>query len=318
VSKDKGEIIILSWSSTKRPTSVKDFIWYSKIHLKYKPDVIVGHFVGSNISVIVSKVLSFGRVKTFEYYHTLTDQILADLKKMSIKQKLLFSRKKLFYTLFCDVIVCPSELAKKDLETFHNVRKGKVILNPMMDRFVSKKTIDSNSIVISFLGRLDPSKGVLDLIAAYLKYKTKNPNSKIILNIAGKGRQEAEIIDLAKNNSGINYVGGLSYDKIDEYLNSSHFAIIPSKFDNLPTVGLESLMNKTPLLISTKTGLTDYLTDGKDCFTFEPTIDGMIVIFEKVENQQNSFDQMSVNARSTFLEKFSIKTYCDTFSKIIL
>ncbi|WP_333600069.1 glycosyltransferase family 4 protein [Flavobacterium sp.] len=318
VPKEKGEIIVFSWATTQRPTSLKDFVWYAKIHLKYKPDVIVGHFVGSNISVMVSKMLSFGKTKTFEYYHTLTDQILADLKKMSLKQRLLFLRKKLFYSLFCDVIVCPSDLAKKDLETFHGVKKGIVVLNPMMDRFVSKEIPDSNAIVISFLGRLDPSKGVLDLITAYLKYKKQNPNTKIILNIAGKGRQETEISELAKNNDGINYVGGLSYDKIDRYLNKSHFAIIPSKFDNLPTVGLEALMNKTPLLISTKTGLTHYLTDGKDCFIFEPTVDAIASLFKKVEENQDAFAQMSVNARQTFLEKFSVKTYCDTFSKAIL
>jgi glycosyltransferase involved in cell wall biosynthesis len=317
IQKENGEIIVFSWSTTKRPTSLKDFLWYAKIHYQYKPEVIIGHFVGSNISVIVSKIASLGKVKTYEYYHTLSNQIITDLKRINIKQKLLFLRKKWFYYLFCDTIICPSELAKNDLRNFYKLNKGSVILNPMVDRFVANRVMDSNNINISYLGRLDPSKGVLEMIEAYLKYKKGNPNSKIVINIAGGGQLESEIVAMANKNNGIKYHGVLSYDFIDSYLSTSHFAIIPSKFDNLPTVGLEAMMNKTPLLISSTTGLTNYMTDGHDCFIFHPTVVDMIAVFERVDSlQPDDFVRMSDNARTSFLAKYSIKTYCDNFSSI--
>jgi len=93
ISKEKGEIIVFSWSTTKRPTTLKDFIWYAKIHYQYKPDIVIGHFVGSNISVLVSKIASLGKVKTYEYYHTLSSQIITDSKRINLKQRLLFSEK---------------------------------------------------------------------------------------------------------------------------------------------------------------------------------------------------------------------------------
>ena len=102
IKKGKGEVIVCSWPTKKRPTSIKDFFWFAKLYLKYKPEIVIGHFVGSNITVSVSKILSFGKVKTFEYYHTLSTQILEDLSKISLKQRLLFVRKKIFYKLFCD------------------------------------------------------------------------------------------------------------------------------------------------------------------------------------------------------------------------
>jgi len=316
---DKGEIIVFSWSSTKRPTALKDFIWYAKIHYQYKPDIVIGHFVGSNISVLVSKIASLGKVKTYEYYHTLSSQIITDLKRISVKQKLLFLRKKWFYYLFCDAIICPSELAKNDLHNFYKVKKGRVILNPMIDRFVTKNNLDSTSINISFLGRLDPSKGVLEMIEAYRNYKEINPNSKIILNIAGAGQLEQEIVAIAERTTGINYHGALAYDAIDAYLNKSHFAIIPSKIDNLPTVGLEAMMNKTPLLLSSTTGLTPYMNDGHDCFIFQPTVKDIISVFDKVEHlKPTDFVLMSENARASFTANYSIKTYCDNFSSIFL
>ena len=318
VLKGAGKIVVFSWPTIKRPTSLQDFFWYCKIHFKYKPDVIIGHFVGSNITIFGSKLLSFGTVKTFDYYHTLTDQLLTDLKKVTWTQKLLFFRKKVFYNLFCDVIVCPSDLAKKDLGIFHGIDKGSVVLNPMVDRFKNKKALTKNIIILSYLGRLDPSKGVIDLIEAYKEYKERVANSKIILRIAGTGSQEVKIKELIKNISGISYLGGLVYGAIDDYLNESHFTVIPSKYDAFNVVGIESLMNQTPLLISKTTGLADYLTDGKECFKFDSNIASMVLLFERIESNIDVQEQMSRSARATFLDKFSMEIYCNIFSKLIL
>lgn len=318
IHKDNGKIIVCSWPTTKRPTSLSDFLWYCKIYLKYKPEVVIGHFVGSNITISASKLLSFGRVKTFEYYHTLRSQLFMDMKKVTLRQKLLFLRKKIFYKLYCDIIVCPSELAKSDLESFYGNKKGVVLLNPMMDRFLDKKPLMKDSIIVSYLGRLDPSKGIIDLIEAYKVYKERVVNSKITLRVAGTGSQVVKIQELVKNNPEIEYLGALQYDAIDDYLSGSNFTIIPSKFDNLPTVGLESMMNQTPLLISNTTGLADYLTDGKECFKFEPNLDSIVSLFDKIENNFNLYEQMSFDARATYLDKFSMDTYCNTFYQAIL
>ena len=317
VKMEKGEIIVCSWPTEKRPTSIKDFFWYSKLYYRYKPDVVIGHFVGSNITISASKIFSLGKVKTIEYYHTLSTQILQDLNKLSLKQKFLFFRKKVFYNWFCDLMICPSNLAQKDLNEFFGVQKSKVVLNPMVDRFNGKKILPADSIIISYLGRLDASKGVLELVMAFEEYKKIVIDSKIILNIAGGGSQGNKIKELANNITNLNFLGGLSYDKIDDYLNKSHFTIIPSKFDNLPTVGLESMMNQTPLLISNTTGLSHYVTEGKECFKFDPNIKSMIELFGRVEQNFNHQEQMAINARTTFITAFNMKNYFDVFSKII-
>jgi glycosyltransferase involved in cell wall biosynthesis len=318
IKKGKGQVILFSWPSEKRPTSFKDVFWFVKIYLKYKPEVVIGHFVGSNITIAISKLLSFGKTRTFGYYHTLSEQISSDQKKTLRKQKILFYRKMIFYKAFCDVIICPSILAKKDLESFYSFKRGIVLLNPMVDRFESERVKDDDKIFVSYLGRLDPSKGIVDLINAFKIYKANFKNSKIILNIAGSGGLEMEIRKLMHNVPSVIFFGGLEYDKVDNYLNHSHFTIIPSKIDNLPTVGIESLMNKTPLLISNSTGLTHYLIDGKECFKFNPNVDSIVALFEKVESNFNIHEQMSKDARNTFLNLFSMDTYCNEFSKMIL
>ncbi|WP_157802157.1 glycosyltransferase family 4 protein [Flavobacterium sp. 1] len=223
-----------------------------------------------------------------------------------------------FYKLFWDVIICPSKIAKNDLKTFFSTNNGVVILNPMSDRFVSKESKFENKIVIPYLGRLDPSKGVVDLISAFDIFKKKNKKSKSVIQIAGTGSQKSEIEELTTRHNSIKYYGSLPYKEIDQYLNTSDFTIIPSKFYALNMVGVESMMNFTPLLISNSTGLTDYLIDGKECFKFDSNIDSIVSLFEKVKKNFDKHGQMSSDARNTFLNLFSMDTYCNEFSKMIL
>ncbi|TDP00854.1 glycosyltransferase family 4 protein [Flavobacterium sp. 245] len=318
IKKQKGEIIICSWPTEDRPTSLKDALWYSKLYFKYKPNIVIGHFVGANIAIGLSKLLSFNRVKTFSYYHTLMGQIALDSRGKHLKRNVLIFRKSIFYKFFCDAIICPSDLAQEDLKKSYNLKKGLVFLNPMKDRFQYKNIQNENKIIISYLGRLDPSKGILELIEAFISYKRKNKFSNLFLNIAGTGSLESEIKKMIVNVSEIKFFGGIKYDKVDDYLLQSHFAIIPSKIDNLPTVGLEALMNSTPLLISNFTGLANYLQDGSDCFKFDPNLESMVSLFYKVESNFSEYNKMSDNARITFLENFEIMNYCNKFSNMIL
>lgn len=314
---ENGELLVYSWPTDKRPVKISDAFWFAKIYLKYKPSIVISHFVNVNITIVVSKILSLGKVKTFPYYHTLSSQIKEDVSSSSFKRNFKKYRKQLLYRWFTDLVICPSDLAKEDLEKYFHCQNSVKVLNPMKDRFTEKITVDSDFIVISYLGRLEPSKGVVELIDAFLAYKNKFQTSKILLNIAGNGNQHDQILELSNSHNHINFHGALPYNEIDQYLNKSHYTIIPSKFDNLPTVGLESMMNQTPLLISNGTGLTRELTDEVECFKFNPTLEEMISLFEKVKNNHKNCDFMGTEARKTYLQKFGTDSYCAKIKKII-
>ncbi|RXR17744.1 glycosyltransferase [Flavobacterium amnicola] len=313
-----GEIIVYSWVSKNRPTTLKDFFWYLKLHFKYKPKTVIGHFVGGNIPIMTSKLFSFGKTQTFDYYHTITGAHNEDLNLKQVKYRWFIFRKKMFYHLFCNHIICPSEISKSDLKNFYNYTNGVVVVNPMLDRYEESKAVkNTNNIIISYLGRFEPTKGIVDLITAFNEFVVSNPNTKIRLQIAGNGSQEKLIKDLIVKNEDITFFGKIPYADIDEYIRKSYFTIIPSKFDNLPTVGLESLMNAIPVLLSTNTGLTPYLQDSINCFTFNPNVKEIMEVFSKVELSMEKYSEMSLNAREFYLEKFSMNEYCESIYKII-
>ena len=210
-------------------------------------------------------------------------------------------------------------MAKNDLWNYYGQINGLKVLNPMRDRFQKKKILNNNEISIVYLGRLDISKGVIDLVDAFNSYCLIFPETIIRLQIAGSGSQIQKVKFLVEKNKNVSFVGALPYSEIDDYLNKAHYTIIPSKFDNLPTVGLESLMNQTPILISNTTGLTNELMEGVECFKFDANVESMIRLFEKIEKQIdiNKQQQMSINARKTFLKKFSVESYFFAMEKII-
>lgn len=320
VKKGNGELILCSWPSKVKSTSLRDFLWFREIYQKYRPSFVIGHHNGSITSIIASKILSLGKVKTLEYNHTCTDQYIADKNGLSFRLRLFLLRRQLFFHLFCDRVICPSQYAKEDLESYFGYSKGKVILNPLTDRYQGEKLKkESENILISYLGRLDPTKNVLEMIQAFERYLKQKPDSRIRLRIAGNGILEKEVQARLAGHSLIDYVGYLSYHKIDQYMAESQFVIVPSKFDNLPTVSLESLMNGIPVLITETSGTSHYLSHGLDSLIFRHEIDAMVELFSKVEQcTGEDLNRMSTEARSTFLRLFKIEAYFKAIEETLL
>jgi glycosyltransferase involved in cell wall biosynthesis len=168
---------------------------------------------------------------------------------------------------------------------------------------------------VSYLGRLDPSKNVKLLIEAFIDFKKDNLNSKLTLSIAGSGKESTEIESICSNYNFLNFKGGLSYDKVDDFLSNTDYTIIPSVTDNLPTVGIESLMNSTPIIISSNTGLSEYCTNNVNSIVFFPKKENLIKIFEKISKYKNQ--EMRVESRKLFKKKFSIENYCKNIEDLL-
>ena len=309
-------VVVYSWPNGNRPTSLTAALWYSKLFFKYNPNLIICHFGGVNLSVILSKIFSLNKIKTFASYDTLSSQIELDSSRNKFFSMVLKFRKKIIYSFFCNQIICPSELAVNDLHSYFKIDKGIKILNPMVDRFKNEK-YESNNIVISFLGRIDKSKGVLLLVDAFNEYCKINPLTILELKIAGCGSEEVVLLDKISKNDRIRYEGALSYEKVDGFLNNSNFTIVPSLSDNLPTVGIESLMNGVPLLISSNTGLTLELENEINCFVFKPELKELILIFKKIESKKYNYFILKERSREIYKLKFSLESYYKNIEDLI-
>lgn len=311
------KVMVCSWPTSGRPTGFKDAIWFAKIVLKYKPNVVISHFGSVNITVMIAKIFSLWRVKTLPYYHTVSEALEIDNKGKTFLSRFKKIRKYFIYKIFCDKIICPSELSKLDLFNYFKIKKGVKVLNPMNDRCQGVTEEAKNKIILSYLGRINRSKGVFLLVETFNLYCEQNPKTQIKLSIAGSGSEEKDFERIINSNSNISFIGGLSYDEIDSFLREGTYTIIPSFSDNLPTVGLESLMNGIPLLISKNTGLTLELEDAVNCITFSPTQNELMQLFNNLETNMFNYKLLKTNARKIYLEKFGVISYCKSIEDVI-
>jgi glycosyltransferase involved in cell wall biosynthesis len=305
-----GKLTVYSWSSRERPTGIRDIIHFIKIYFKHRPQIIIGHFVGANICILVSKILSFFNVKTYEWYHTLSTQIEFDRGKIPYLQKL---RRKIFFRFFSDTVVTVSALAARDYKEFYGLSNGKVVLNGIRDQYQGADANFTEDVIkIGFIGRFVPHKGV-DIL---LELINKLPPHKFNFRIAGEGT-ESNKIDKSKS-SHVEIAGVLSYGQIRDFIEKCHVIIIPSYTDNLVTVGIETLMLKRCLIISRETGLSEYLTNGDDAILVDPDTGKFMEALLALESDRNLMNRISTNGRNTYLEQFNLESHLKKVEQMLL
>ncbi len=160
-----------------------------------------------------------------------------------------------------DVVVSPSNW----LMDFHVSRgffrgsKKKVIPNPI-PQFSTNDTNGEKRISnedILYVGRLDRDKGILDLLSAWELLGDERPN----LHIVGSGSEEKTIEQ--KKDSKLFLHGRVQHAELARFYREQPTVIIPSRvFENQPTVILEALSYRCPVIATEVGGIPELLREG--------------------------------------------------------
>lgn len=166
-----------------------------------------------------------------------------------------------------DLLITPSDfMIDKYHENgfFNNISCVKVPLGVEYERHKAIKQY--NNINITYIGTLGKHKGVHTLIDAFKKIEDDN----ITLNIIGKGYDEEEFKQMAKDDSRIVFHGFINNDNIKEYIDNANVLVIPSIcYDNSPLVIYESFSRATPIIGSNIGGIPELVEDGLNGYLFE-------------------------------------------------
>jgi glycosyltransferase involved in cell wall biosynthesis len=115
-------------------------------------------------------------------------------------------------------------------------------------------------------GRLDETKGVRQLLAAF-----EAVPAPARLQIAGWGSLQEEVENAAARNPRIEFLGALSRAEVLAALDHSRALLLPSIWeDNCPLVMLEAQGRSTPVIVSNRGGLPEFVVDGKHGFVIDP------------------------------------------------
>jgi glycosyltransferase involved in cell wall biosynthesis len=120
-----------------------------------------------------------------------------------------------------------------------------------------------------FVGRFDHQKGLDVLLSVFDRARQKNPD--LHLHLVGGAVRGGETFVLP---DGVINHGWAKPDEIDSFYKSSDALIVPSRWEGMPLVVLESLRNATPVYASTGCGMDDFIARNKcgDSFALDEDI----------------------------------------------
>jgi D-inositol-3-phosphate glycosyltransferase len=175
-------------------------------------------------------------------------------------------------------IVAPSRGEKNHLESHYGAPSEKVSVIPCgvnMDLFIpmekkrvrSLLKIDDTSLVILFVGRFAPVKGMDMLLEAVAELVPRYPQLKLVV-VGGDGPEADSTLalrDLAGTlgvTSHLRLVGRIGHDDLPVYYNAADFLALPSFYESFGLVTLESLACGTPVAATLTGGASSIIKEG--------------------------------------------------------
>jgi glycosyltransferase involved in cell wall biosynthesis len=196
---------------------------------------------------------------------------------------------------------------KKSLFDNYNITKNKIYIIPQfvdLPHTYNNKLQDSNILKLGFVGRIEKGKGIFILLKAFNNLTKKNKN--ISLEIYGKNYlkfwQKIYIYLIFKNSS-IQFKG--SFTSIEQVYNSIDLLILPSLWEGLPFVILESMSFGVPVIASDVGGISEVVI---------PNYNGHLVEKNSFKSLYDVLDDFEINSY-TFYSNNSRKFIKENFTK---
>lgn len=183
-------------------------------------------------------------------------------------------------------------------------------------RYRGRRGRSDNKVVVGYVGRLSPEKGVEELVDAFPLIVAKIPSAELLLVGDGplKHKIEAKITEYSLQ-SRVSLTGWVS--NVEAYLNKMSLIVLPSKTEGLPTILLEAIACKTPVLASMVGATPSIIKEDKTGFLLKSL--ELEYIAEKIidlSGKPEVLRNVSSKAYVWLKENYSAKTASDSWSKV--
>jgi glycosyltransferase involved in cell wall biosynthesis len=193
-----------------------------------------------------------------EYYDWTVERFISNnAEKLILLSKSLISRTRKLGVPDSKVAVIPSGVDSRRFDPhISDIRRRAAELR-------NKLSISQDEVVIGFVGRLVPAKGLLYLLSAVKQLLNEFPN--IVLLIVGDGPQKTELQSVAKS-LGLKTVFPGYQSNTPPYYALMDVFVLPSFFEGLPGVVLEAMAMEKPVVATNVGGTSDLILDGENGF----------------------------------------------------
>jgi glycosyltransferase involved in cell wall biosynthesis len=184
------------------------------------------------------------------------------------------------HVLEADEIASPSISLGEKLTNIWELQSHKLshLPNPYVPvRKLLDIPLETQTNVVSFLGRLEMRKGITDLATAIPLILKQCPNVKFRFvgkpetsPISGLNMQEYIENKLNRYLQSLEFIGAVSLENIPDMLSSTDICVFPSRWENFPNVCLEAMSAGRGIVGSSAGGMSDMLENGKSGFLVPP------------------------------------------------
>ena len=263
----------------------------------------------------------------FHTYHT-----LGFMKRRALDQKEHKSRanseRDIAHT--SDLIISPSGEEKESLIKEYGISSSKIevvhpgvnprLFYPGENRIILKKAgFNKDNLVLLYVGRIEPVKGLMNLIEALEIMKRKDPLlfDKIKLLVIGGGKKEEELfkneevsrikgqVEQYGLKNKVSFLGSIDHSKLHKYYSVADALVVPSLYESFGLVTVEALACGTPVIVSQIGKMRSIVKEGKNGFSFRP--DDPVSLLQAIENLFLYREQLwsSASIRKDVIRRFS-------------
>ena len=173
------------------------------------------------------------------------------------------------------------------------------------------------ALILGYLGRIEPNKGMTELLAALKKLKAEGIKFKV--RFAGKEQTEGEYLPKFKEALGddFEYCGLVSGEAKREFLDSLDVFVMPTYFEGLPMSLLETMSYGVVPVVTEVGSIPTVVKDGENgLFVKEKDVESICEALKKLDDDRSLLAKMSVEARRTIQENFSATKYVERLNEI--
>lgn len=207
-----------------------------------------------------------------------------------------------------------SESEKKTLMERFGARRVEVLPNCVDLRdaatFLKEGKTKDKPLVIGYLGRIEPNKGMTELL--YACQQLRKEHIPFQLALAGKEEHEDEFLPFFDRELGgaFHYAGIVSGKQKETFLKGLDVFVLPSYFEGLPMSLLEC-MSYGIVPVTTPVGsIPEVVTDGENgIFIKKKDYESIVQEIKKLNENRDVLYEMGKRAKQTIFEKFSAERY---------
>lgn len=168
--------------------------------------------------------------------------------------------------------------------------------------------INEDSVVFGILGRIEPTKGVREVVASFLDWAEVGDN----LLVAGEVRDSryySEILALVKghrNERRIKFIGPIEHSRIPEFLAACDVIVLNGQLTNFNLTFAEALMMGKPIIVNAN-GLGVFREQLKRCPTVllhDGTVSELKIAFRKIK-ESGTGPQVSMAEHTLAIDSFT-------------